>query len=82
MSTTLDDSKLPLYRYPLRLVGSASPWRAAGFLAVYLLFGWVLFSIAFTVATTAGVFAITLAGIPLLVGAAAARPVAGSGHLA
>jgi hypothetical protein len=31
----------------------------------------MLFSVAFTVATTAAVFAITLAGIPLLVGAAA-----------
>ena len=66
----VDDSKLPLYRNPLRLAWSASPWRAASFLTVYLLGSWVLFSVAFTVATTAAVFAITLAGIPLLVGAA------------
>jgi Putative sensor len=66
----LDDSRLPLYPNPLRLAWSASPWRAAGFLTVYLLGSWVLFSVAFTVATTAAVFAITLAGIPLLAGAA------------
>ena len=69
--TAPQDSRLPLYRNPLRLVWSASPWRAAGFLTVYLLGSWVLFSVAFTVATTAAVLAITLAGIPLLIGAAA-----------
>jgi hypothetical protein len=68
--STPDDSKLRLYRNPLRLACSASPWRAVGFLTVYLLGSWVLFSVAFTVATTAAVLAITLAGIPLLVGAA------------
>jgi hypothetical protein len=66
----MNDSRLRLYRNPLRLAWSASPWRAAGFLAVYLLGSWLLFSVAFTVATTAAVLAITLAGIPLLVGAA------------
>jgi hypothetical protein len=65
-------TRLRLYRNPLRLAVSASPWRAAWYLAVYVFVtGWVLFSVAFTTAVTAAVFAITLAGIPLLAGAAA-----------
>src|SRR6266568_3073 len=51
---------------------AGSTWRAAGFLAGYVfLAGWLLFAIAFTTTVTATVFMITLAGIPLLVGAAA-----------
>ena len=47
----------------------AAPWRAAGFLAVYVFVaGWLLFAVAFTATVTAAVFLITLAGIPLLVG--------------
>jgi hypothetical protein len=66
-----DDTRLPLYRNPLRLLFSASPWRAAGYLAVYVFItGWVLFSVALTTTVTAACLAITLAGIPLLVAAA------------
>ena len=65
-------SRLRLYRNPLRLAVSSSTWRAAAFLAVYVfLAGWLLFAVALTTTVTATVFLITLAGIPLLVAAAA-----------
>jgi putative sensor protein len=65
------DTRLRLYRNPLRLVFSASTWVAAGYLACYVFVtGWVLFAVAFTATVTAACFAITLAGIPLLVAAA------------
>jgi hypothetical protein len=65
------DTRLRLCRNPLRLAVSASPWRAAWYLAGYLFVtGWVLFAAAFTATVTAAVFAITLAGIPLLIAAA------------
>jgi hypothetical protein len=64
-------TRLRLYRNPLRLAVSASPWRAAWYLAVYVFAtGWLLFAAAFTTTVTAAVLAITLAGIPLLVAAA------------
>jgi hypothetical protein len=62
---------LRLYRNPLRLAVSASPWHAAWYLAVYVFVtGWLLFAVALTTTVTAAVLAITLAGIPLLVAAA------------
>ena len=64
-------SSLRLYPNPLRQALSGSTWRAAGFLAVYVFVaGWLLFAVAFTATVTAAAFLITLAGIPLLVGAA------------
>jgi hypothetical protein len=66
-------SSLRLYRNPLRLAVSGSPWRAAAFLAGYVFIaGWLLFAVAFTATATAAVFMITLAGIPLLVAASGA----------
>jgi hypothetical protein len=65
-------TRLRLCRNPLRLAVSASPWRAAWYLAVYVLAtGWALFAVALASTVTAAVLAITLAGIPLLVAAAA-----------
>jgi hypothetical protein len=65
------NTRLRLYRNPLRLAVSGSPWRAAWYLAVYVFaIGWLLFAVAFTTTVTAAVLAITLAGIPLLVAAA------------
>ena len=65
-------SRLRLDRNPLRLAVSPSLWRAVWFLAVYVFaVGWVLFAVAFTATVTAAVLLITLAGIPLLVAAAA-----------
>jgi hypothetical protein len=64
------DTRLRLYRNPLRLLFSASTRLAAGYLAVYVFItGWVLFSVALTTTVTAACLAITLAGIPLLVAA-------------
>jgi hypothetical protein len=64
-------SSLRLCANPLRQALSGSTWRAASFLAVYVFVaGWLLFAVAFTATVTAAVFLITLAGIPLLVGAA------------
>jgi Putative sensor len=66
------DMRVRLDRNPLRLAVSASPWRSAWYLISYLLVSWVLFSIAFSAGVTAAVFAITIAGIPLLTAAAVA----------
>ena len=67
-----DGSLLPLPRNPLRLAISPSPWRAAWYLAGYVFVsGWALFAAALTATVTAAALAITLAGIPLLVAAAA-----------
>lgn len=64
-------TKLLLYRNPLRLLVSAGLWRAVWYLAGYVFaIGWVLFAASFTAAVTGAVFAITLAGIPLLIAAA------------
>jgi Putative sensor len=63
---------LNLDRNPLRLLASPGPWRAAWYLAGYVFVtGWVLFSIAFTATVSAAAFAVTLAGIPLAIAAAA-----------
>ena len=65
-------TRLRLDRNPLRLAISPSLWRAVWFLAAYVFaVGWVLFAAAFTATVTAAVLLITLAGIPLLVAAAA-----------
>jgi Putative sensor len=66
-----DGTRLPLYRNPFRLLVSASLRRAAWYLAGYVFaIGWVLFAAGFTATVTAAAFAITLAGIPLLIAAA------------
>jgi hypothetical protein len=68
---SVDGTRLPLYRNPFRLLVSASPRRAAWYLAGYVFaIGWVLFAACFTASVTAAAFAITLAGIPLLIAAA------------
>jgi Putative sensor len=64
-------TRLRLYRNPLLLLVSADLRRAAWYLAGYVFaIGWVLFAAAFTASVTAAAFAITLAGIPLLIAAA------------
>ena len=66
------DTRLRLARNPLRLAVSASPWRGGWYLAGYVLAtGWLLFAVSVTAVTTALGFAVTLAGIPLLLAAAA-----------
>jgi Putative sensor len=65
-----DDARLRLRRDPLRLAVSAAPWTGALYLVGYLLVGWILFAMAFASAAVAAVFAITLAGLPLLIACA------------
>jgi hypothetical protein len=67
-----DHTRLNLDRNPVRLLASPGPWRAAWYLGGYVFVtGWVLFSIAFTATVSAAAFAVTLAGIPLAIAAAA-----------
>ena len=66
-----DDLRLRARRNPLRLAVSGSLWRSAWFLAVYVFAtGWLLFTAAFTASVTAAFLAVTIAGFPLLAGAA------------
>jgi hypothetical protein len=60
-----------LRRGPVRLALSTAPWSAAWYLTGYLFIGTALFAVALTAALTGAVLGITLAGIPLLVAAAA-----------
>jgi Putative sensor len=55
---------------PLRLLFSASPWQAAGFLLTYLLVSGVLFSITLVAGVVALVLAVTIVAVPLLIVAA------------
>jgi hypothetical protein len=62
---------LTLRRDPVRLAFSPGPWASARFLAGYLLVGWVLFLAALGTAVAGAALSITLAGLPVLVAAAA-----------
>jgi hypothetical protein len=62
---------LGLRRDPIRLAFSKAPWSAARYLTGYLFIGTALFAVALTAVLTGAVLGITLAGIPLLVAAAA-----------
>jgi Putative sensor len=62
---------LSLRHDPVRLLFSRDLWAAAWFLLAYQAVGWVLFSIALTAVLTGAVLGLTLAGIPLLIAAAA-----------
>jgi hypothetical protein len=64
-------TRLPLHGNPLHQLVTGSTWRAAGFLLGYLVWGWLLWAAVFAATLTAAVLCITLAGIPLLVAAAA-----------
>ncbi|HUC59843.1 MAG TPA: sensor domain-containing protein [Streptosporangiaceae bacterium] len=64
------DVRLTLRQNPIRLVFSASLWRAAGFLGSYLLISGVLFTVALTASVTAAALGFTLAAFPLLIAAA------------
>jgi hypothetical protein len=62
---------LRLYPNPLRQALSASTWRATWYLVAYLVVSWLLFSAVLTAGITAAILAIMLAGLPLLIAAAA-----------
>jgi hypothetical protein len=64
-------TRLRRYRNPLRLVVSGDLRRALWYLTGYVFaVGWVLFAAGLTATVTAAAFAVTLAGIPLLIAAA------------
>ncbi len=65
------NTRLPLYGNPLQQLVAGSTWRAAWFLFAYLVWGWLLWAAVLAATLTAAVLCITLAGIPLLVAAAA-----------
>jgi len=62
---------LRLFRNPLRQAISASTWSATWFLLANLVVGWLLFSAVLGAGLAAITLAITLAGLPFLVAAAA-----------
>jgi hypothetical protein len=62
---------LSLRHGPIHLLFSRDLWAGAWYLLAYQAVGWLLFSIALTAALTGAVLAITLAGLPLLIAAAA-----------
>jgi hypothetical protein len=64
--------RLRRHRNPLRLAVSGSTWNSAWFLLTYVaLFGPLLFAVVLSITLTSAVLCITLAGIPLLIAAAA-----------
>jgi hypothetical protein len=63
-------SRLPLYRNPVRLVLSPSPWRAAGYLLSYLLVSGLLFAVVVAASVTTAALAVTVALAPLLIASA------------
>jgi hypothetical protein len=65
------DDRLRMRVNPVRLVFSASPWIAAGYLLTYLVVSGVLLSIVVTTMTLTAVLAVTLALVPLLIATAA-----------
>jgi putative sensor protein len=64
-------SELSLRRDPIRLVLSRGLWRSVWYLLGYLAVGWFLFAIAVAVAVGGAGLSVTLAGLPVLVAAAA-----------
>jgi len=65
------DDRLQLRVNPVRLLFSASPWIAVGYLLTYLVVSGVLFSIVITTMTLTAVLAVTVALVPLLIATAA-----------
>ena len=65
------DSRLRLPGNPFRLLFSASPWLAAGYLLSYLVVSGVLFAIVVTASVATAALAVTVALAPLLIASAA-----------
>jgi len=61
---------LNLRRNPVRLTLSSAPWLAVRYLFGYLFIGTALWAVAVTVGTAGVILSFTLAGLPVLVGAA------------
>ncbi|HXW87536.1 MAG TPA: sensor domain-containing protein, partial [Streptosporangiaceae bacterium] len=64
-------SRLPMSRNPVRLLLSASPWRAACYLLSYLIVSGLLFAVVLTASVTTAALAVTVALAPLLIASAA-----------
>jgi hypothetical protein len=64
-------SALAQCRDPIRLLFSRRLWAGLWYLLAYQVVGWVLFAITLAAAATGAMLGITLAGIPLLIAAAA-----------
>jgi len=64
-------SELSLRRDPIRLLLSRGLWKSVWYLLGYLAVGWALFAIAVAVAVGGAGLSVTLAGLPVLVAAAA-----------
>lgn len=65
------DDRLWLRANPVRLLFSASPWIAAGYLLTYLLVSGALFCVVVTAMTLTAVLAVTVALVPVLIATAA-----------
>jgi len=65
------ESQLSLRRDPVRLLLSRGLWRSVWYLLAYQAVGWFVFAIALSAALTGALLSITLAGLPVLVAAAA-----------
>ena len=65
-------SELSVRRDPIRLLLSRGLWTSVWYLLGYLAVGWALFAIALSTAVAGAALSITLAGLPVLVAAAAA----------
>jgi len=70
--TTMSASTLRLRRDPVRLLLSRSLWAGAWYLFSYLFTGTAAFAITLTAVAAGGALSFTLAGLPLLIAAAAA----------
>ena len=65
-----DDWRVRASGNPVRLVFSANPWRAAGYLVSYLVVSGVLFAVALSASVVALALGITVVALPLLIAAA------------
>jgi hypothetical protein len=64
-------ARTTISRNPVGLLFSRTLWASAWYLLAYLVIGWVLFGVAVAVVVGGGVLSLTLAGLPVLLAAAA-----------
>lgn len=71
MSARSAGSPRSLRRNPIGLLLSGTLWASVWYLLAYLAIAWVLFGVALTIAIGGGLLSVTLAGLPVLIAAAA-----------